>query len=471
MPSRKRVIALQLNELNFDYVDRYISLGYLPAFGRLFERYGYSTTRSETQYNLANPWIQWPTVHTGLDYAEHGIFRTGDCVHNDFPQLFDLLESHGFTVAAISPFNARNSTTRSPFFVPDPWTETEFSGSWTLRLLYHALVTVTDDYAKNRISPGAMVRLAAGLLRYAKKTTLPSYLRESLAYFRGKTWYRALVCDRLLVDAFLVEWRRHRPDYATLFLNGAAHLQHHYLFNSKAYDGERRNPEWIAPRDEDPLLDVLSLYDRLLERFIALDGVRLQLQSALSQVPHDRETRYYRIDDLPAFLGLIGLEHERTYPLMTEDFIVCFRDEETARRGQELLENVETVGEEVFYLETGDCEDRTDRTSPRVFHVENRGDNLYVQLKPTKAELYEGMRIRSGDRIIADFDRLASFAQYKNTNHVGVGYFLDTGFEKGELPADLRLTDTFRLVLDAFGIDGGKESPARTPRLDAAQSG
>ena len=53
------IFFLQLNEINFDYIDRYIDLGYLPNFSALFEKHGYVETTSETEHHLANPWIQW----------------------------------------------------------------------------------------------------------------------------------------------------------------------------------------------------------------------------------------------------------------------------------------------------------------------------------------------------------------------------------------------------------------------------
>ncbi len=453
--SGQKLISLQLNEVNFEYLERYVERGALPTFGRLFEKHGFSLTTSETRYELANPWIQWPTVHTGLDYAEHGVFRTGDIVKTNFEHIYEALESRGLSVAAMSPFNAKNNTKNSPFFVPDPWTDTRFDGPWTMRLLYDALVDVADDYAKGSISLKSVGRLLVSLGAYARPSAYASYLGESLAYFRGKKWYRALVCDRLMMDSFLKEWKKHRPDYSTIFINGAAHLQHHYLFSSQVYDGEKRNPEWVVEAGQDPLLSIFKLYDDYLARFLALgEDVRLMLVTALHQVPHDRETFYYRIDDQAEFLKRIGLEFERTYPLMTEDFVVCFADDAAARRGEELLAAVRTVGgPEIYYRETGDNPNRTLGTAPNIFHIENRGSDLYVQLKPSNAAVSEGMRIESGEHVIENFDRMVSFAQYKNTNHVGAGYFLDTGAAKGAWPAEFPLSDLFKIVLGAFGIE------------------
>lgn len=453
---KEKLISWQLNEVNFKYLRRYVELGQLPHFKLLFERYGYSRTHSEVRHELANPWIQWPTVHTGLDYESHCVFRTGDIVKTDHLHIYELLERHGLSVAAMMPFNAKNNTHHPAFFVPDPWTQTRFDGSWSLRLLYDALVEVAGDYAKGRISAKSLGRLAVNMTA-ARPSTLPRYVYEALMYFRGKQWFRALLCDRLLADVFTTQWQRHQPDYATLFMNGAAHLQHHYLFTSAAYDGDQKNPEWHISPEADPLLDIFKVYDAILARFLALgDGVRLMLLTGLHQEPHERTTYYYRLNDIPDFLQRLGISHLNSHPLMTEDFVVGFADAAAAKRAEQQLLQVKTISEpEIFYRETGDCAVRTLQTAPEVFHVENRGSDLYVQLKPTCQAVYEGMTVRSGERLVNHFDTLVSFAQYKNTHHVGIGYFLDTGVAKGTWPEDIPLREVFGMVLGAFGLEAG----------------
>ena len=39
-----------------------------------------------------------------------------------------------------------------------------------------------------------------------------------------------------------------QPDFSNLFLNSGAHIQHHYLFNSKAYVGDIKNPMVLSKR-------------------------------------------------------------------------------------------------------------------------------------------------------------------------------------------------------------------------------
>ena len=129
------MILLALNELNLDFVKGYIEEGKLPNFKVLLKK-GFVTTSSEEKYELLEPWIQWVTVHSGKSFDDHLVFRLGDIVlRKDLLQIFEVLEESGLSIGAISPFNADNRLKKSSFFVPDPWTQTEPSGSFLLKKL------------------------------------------------------------------------------------------------------------------------------------------------------------------------------------------------------------------------------------------------------------------------------------------------------------------------------------------------
>jgi hypothetical protein len=449
----KKIIFLQLNELNFEYVARYAQSNDLPNFKNFFDKHGYVITNSENKHELAQPWVQWPTVHTGLDFAEHGIYRLGDIAKKDHPHIYEILEQRGLKVAAMSPFNAKNNTKNAAFFVPDPWTKTKFTGSKSLEAIYDAIAQVTDDYASDKITPKSIMLLVFGALDNIQWKNIPHYIKETLVYLlQNKKWYRALVCDRLLSDTFLTQWHRHQPDFSTLLLNGSAHLQHHYLFSSKVYEGSQQNPEWVIAKGEDPLLDILKVYDQILGDLIkAVGSDRLIIATGLHQEAHERTTYYYRFNDQIKFLDQIGIQYTESYRLMTEDFVIVFQDKNEALMAERTLAQVQTVDtDDIFYIETGDCEIRTLNTSNKIFHIENRGKDLYIQLKPVKCEFPKNISIRSGDKIIENFDQLISFAQYKNTHHHGVGYFADSSLSKNTIPKSIPLKNIFSIILNAF---------------------
>ena len=91
-------------------------------------------------------------------------------------------------------------------------------------------------------------------------------------------------------------------------------------------------------------------------------------------------------------------------------------------------------------------------TEHRVFHIENRGKDLYVQLRPASAAIPKSMKVRRGNLVVEDFGQRVDFAQYKNTHHHGTGYYADSAFKAGELPAMFPLRDLYPMFLAAYGI-------------------
>ena len=89
------LLFLELNEVNFDFLRGYAEQGRLPTFKRLLGAHGYALTTSETEYERIEPWIQWVTAHTGKPYVDHGVFRLGDIVNHDIPQVWEQLEGRG----------------------------------------------------------------------------------------------------------------------------------------------------------------------------------------------------------------------------------------------------------------------------------------------------------------------------------------------------------------------------------------
>lgn len=457
------VIFLQLNEINFEILQSYINDGHLPTLAKFFEQHGYIETLSEEEHSNANPWIQWPTVHTGLELAEHQIFRTGDAAFHNHENIYERLEAKGKTVAAISPFNARNRLKSLPFFLPDPWINTPFTGPKSLRWINEALKQVADDYANGRITIKSILKLLAGGSANLLWKNVPYYAWATLNFIvkRGR-WYRALVCDRLLVDSLITQWNQHRPDYCSVFLNAAAHLQHHYMYSSKSYQGPHANPSWYARESADPLLDAYQLYDNCLADIQQrCPDARILIGTALRQVPHDRWSLYYRLDHHETVLDQLRVPYSSISPLMTEDFVVHCANEKQAQIAEKILNETTASVDDLFYVDNADVAVRRTVTGSHPFYVDNRGRSLYVQLKPTCREIPKNLSLHHGDITIANVDKQASFVQFKNSHHEGLGYFSDSGREQGELPAQIRLSSLFSYVEEAVTGFATHEKTAR----------
>jgi hypothetical protein len=430
MPSS--VLLLELNEVNFDYVRAYVNRGELPTFRRLLSEFSVSITTSEAKYEHLEPWIQWVTAHTGKTFAEHGVFRLGDVEKlGGVDQIWERLEREkSIRVGAISPMNARNALSNGGFFVPDPWTSTHASGSYLLRKMSEALNQAVNENAQRRLTAGSLVWLMAGAAVNARARNYAEYLRLLLASTKHH-WMRAMFLDLLLADTFVTQVQRQRPGFASVFLNAAAHIQHHYMFSSPIYDGPHRNPDWYLPAGTDPLLEIYRVYDRVLADIVTtLPAYRLMIATGLHQDPHDELTYYWRLSDHKRFLERARVPFRDVRPLMSRDFVVICCDVSEARIAERRLAAIH------------------DGTGTPVFEVDNRGSDLFVMLVYPR-DVPVGMSIRAEDCEIADFRDEVAFVALKNGKHNGAGYFIDMGVPRDTLPQVFELKRLPELIMAA----------------------
>ncbi len=427
------LLFLELNEVNFEFVSKYAEQGLLPHFKSLLNRHGFAETTSEKEYHELEPWIQWVTAHTGLPYSQHRVFRLGDIVATDIEQIWEQLARTGLTVGAISPMNAKCRLHDAAFFVPDPWTPTDIIADPVVKRLFAAIVQAVNDNAQSHITFQSAISLAVG----SAATASPARYLRYVQYFAktlSRPWMKAIFLDQLLSDLFVKYTRAHQPNFATLFLNAGAHIQHHYMFSASAYDGSMRNPKWYVRDGVDPLLDVYQAYDRILGDIIRqFPRARLMLATGLHQDPHGKVTYYWRIRDIGEFLSQTGVPYRSVETRMSRDFLVRCQSEQEAAITQELLESAGT----------------TDGTP--LFEVDNRGNDLFVMFT-YPFEIVESTDFLMGGTPHKNLLQHVVFVAIKNGEHNGIGYFLDTGATDSLTGTSFPLTGIPTRIRSVFGV-------------------
>ena len=160
--------------------------------------------------------------------------------------------------------NAKNNLQNPAFFIPDPWTETNFDGSFLSTKIYLAVSQAVNDNSKGEIKKSSYFWLLVAFLLKTRLSNWPMFIWLALTSRKYK-WRKALFLDLFLSDLFCHFKKTKSPDFATLFLNGFAHVQHHYMFSSDYYEGNFENPAWYVPSNTDPLLDALQVYNRIFK--------------------------------------------------------------------------------------------------------------------------------------------------------------------------------------------------------------
>jgi hypothetical protein len=433
------LILVELNEVNFEFVERYARRGSLPTLKKLVDNHGLIETSSEKRYEELEPWIQWVTAHTGLPLADHGIRRLGDIVQQDLDQTWEMLEAQGISVAAISPMNAKNRCRNARFFIPDPWTQTPVTGNAMLKALHRALSQVVSENASGRIAPASLFWLVANLIRYGRLDRVLGQVSRAMRS-RSRPWSKALLLDRLLADVFVSCWKSTRPQFASLFLNAAAHIQHHYMYSSSVYEGPHRNPEWYAKADIDPLLEVYQVYDQIVADVIRMEPTaRLLIATGLHQDPCPNPVFYYRLKDHAQFLKRLGIQFLKVVPLMSRDFTVECKDQQGCERAAAILRG--TVAPD----------------GTPLFSAEVRAGSVFAMLI-YPLEIAAPFPIRDAEGLSWDLIGEVVFVALKNGVHNGTGYLIDTSLHGSESHAAIPLSSLHQRVLSAFAT-GARNAP------------
>lgn len=429
----KQLIFLELNEVSLECVNHYIALGKLSNWKFLIDNYGVTPTKSESSDSLLEPWIQWPTIRTGKEFSEHKIFYLGDQALSEIRQHWEILEERGISVAAISPINGINNTTNSKLWIPDPWIRTAVSGSYFVNLIHKAIKQGVNNNSQNKIDLIYIFILVFAILININSISAIQYIKLVFNYFfRGRRWVKAVILDRLLADIFLKFCKIHQPKFITVFLNGAAHIQHHYFYNSTFHSGEIKNPEWYLSKKLDPILDVLEMYDVILGQVILqFKDSRIIICTGLSQLPCKEIIYYWRLKNHKNFFNEIGFEFSSIETRMSRDFTVICNSEDQAIKFSNKISKI------------------TDVNGVLIFGKAERNKNRIYITMTYEGLISDNFVLYIDGSVFKNFSEKVSFVAIKNGYHNGNGYIIDSG-ERSTGP--IQISSIFNRVLKHFLI-------------------
>lgn len=428
------LMLVELNEINFDLVRRYIQAGAdLPVLTQLV-RQGEHTSLSEDIYDHLEPWIQWPSVHTGKTYNEHQVFRLGDAVNYQGSQLFEEIESRGYSVGNLSAMNAANRMEKPAFFIPDPWTDTPADSSFISRALAQAVSQTVNDNTGGKITAQSALNLSLASVALISPRRYFWFVKKLLWALR-KPWRKAMFLDLLLAEYFVGLVKRKKPEFSTLFLNAGAHIQHHYMLSSSVLnDTAFRNPDWYVEAGADPLLEIYQQYDEILGRLIRLPNTRYIIATGLSQKPYDKPVFYYRLTDHASFLDLLGIAYVSVEPRMTRDFLIRFADDAARDQAVEKFSALTIEGVALFG------------------QLDKRPNEVFVTMDYPR-EVSSDTVLDANEFLGASFKLVdhVNFVAIKNGEHQGKGFvFIDSRLEGAEFKDGDHVARLYDTIMSQF---------------------
>ncbi len=348
-----RVVLIEFNELSPALLDRFIAEGALPNFAAFRAASDvFTTDAGESDAELV-PWIQWPSVHTGLPYAEHGIYHLGDAERCAAPTIESVLSKAGLPVGIFGGMNIPPHPIRG-FRLPDPWEKTARTEPASLQPYYDVTAEqVKESSHHGRLTARDAVKLGTFYLRRAFRPATALAVARQLLRERingGVKWRRAALFDQIQYDVFRTYVREHAVRFASFFSNSTAHYQHLYWRNMEPQVFADPPNASDDPSLRDAIRDGYRSMDRLIGRFVAdFPGATLIFATALSQEPYTGPViRSYRPVSFPALLAFLGIENARVAPVMSQEFHVDCIDEAAAVTAERALLAVEVDGERVF---------------------------------------------------------------------------------------------------------------------------
>jgi hypothetical protein len=335
-PSR-RLILIEFNELSPALLRDFMDRGAIPNFRRLYATSTIFTTDAEEEEPNLEPWIQWPTVHSGMPFREHGVFHLGDGRRMEQKCLAEVLSDAGVPVGVCGSMNL-NYGKLNGYVVPDPWDRGGIAHPDWLQPFYQTVASQVQESSRVGFgSKAEMMRFGIFLLRNGLTAGTAWAVGKQLLQERfdsGVRWQRACLLDRIQYDLFRRLNNTFNIRFATFFCNSTAHFQHYHWRNME--------PERFAvppPAEDHPSLHGAILHgyeamDQLIGRFLRdyPDAV-LMLCTALSQQPWIETTKCtYRPKKFEALFEFarVAVDSSAVKPVMAEQFHVECADEDAA---------------------------------------------------------------------------------------------------------------------------------------------
>lgn len=414
-------LLIQLNEINFDLVNKYLSNSKKKFYNLEFivDNFKSFETFAEVEYENLEPWIQWTSVQLGKAFNQHNIFRLGDIVN--FPsekQIFEIIESRGFKVGAISPMNAENRLKNPAYFISDPWTNTFSDSSNFSKKLTLMLKQTVNDNSSGKLSLSSILTILeifARTFNFKNSLNLVKLVFSSFIH----PWKKSLVLDYIIHMSHLYLFKKKLPDFSSVFFNAGAHIQHHYFYNSKHMANLPKNPKWYLKLSADPIEDMLEIYDKIIGDYLKLTkkGNQLLIATGLSQVPYDMVKFYYRLKKHEIFLNKINIKFTKLFPRMTRDFEVLFDNHDNLIKAKNILENI-----------------KSKKDNLKIFgEIEIREKSLFVTLTYPH-EIKKDDYLFINEKLELNFFDEVVFVAIKNGMHNSKGYVYFTPSSSFKVP-------------------------------------
>ena len=186
----------------------------------------------------------------------------------------------------------------------------------------------------------------------------------------------ASLLDYFFVNYCLKRLKKNSLDISFIFLNGFAHVQHHYMLSSEYVDGS--NPDWYVKDNIDPLFNSLKIYDELFVKIFdkyQLDS-DIWIITGLTQSPYKKPVIYWRFNNHHLILNKFLNFKFIINPRMTRDFEVIVEDKVNIDKALDFFNNAKIKDDHELSNAFGHIDKQHDNTIFVSFIYEMNKKNI-----------------------------------------------------------------------------------------------
>lgn len=317
---------IQWNEARIDILQKYINQGKCHNFKKLLKNSVTKETKSDANLEHLEPWIQWYSFYSGEKASQSKVFHLTDAIYINEDNLVHKASKK----KSIAVFGAMNMRFKKTFklFIPDPWSDQATIGNYFDKKISYTIKNLVLNNSKKSLNLNSLYGLLFLVMYSIGSIQIKDYFKIIFAFLRKDKPALTAYFDLLFFIYSHKRVKKIRPDICFTFLNGTAHIQHHYLLSSPHILGD--NPKWYVEAKKDPLLEHFLILDKLA-KYVVDNNINYEIVTALGQSELKEPSFYYRLDDhqkvLDKYLKPANLMIDISItPLMSRDFIVQSKD-------------------------------------------------------------------------------------------------------------------------------------------------
>ncbi|MBV8363237.1 MAG: hypothetical protein JO193_01595 [Candidatus Eremiobacteraeota bacterium] len=303
-----------------------------------------------------DPWVQWPTVHSGVPYEMHGVAHMGDGgIDLQYPGIAQLLSSAGVRVGVFGSMNL-NYGHLNGYMIPDPWDRRQKTHPAWLAPFYRVVSQQVKDSSRYAITGKQIVDLGTFLATHGLTASTALACAKQLLDERrdsGLRWRRAMLLDYIAYDVFRSLNKRFNVEFATFFSNSTAHYQHFYWRDMEPEAFQDARPS-SHPSLQNAILDGYKSMDALLARFMQdYPNATLILCTAISQGPRREVMLHdFHITDFNRLLDFVRLPRNRyrVAPMMSSEFHLISVTADEAMAAEHSFQSLTLEGTPAFHV-------------------------------------------------------------------------------------------------------------------------